>query len=488
MVGRPISDWLIPQLNGNDRFQKPPLATWLSAIAFSGLGVNEFAARLPNAIAGWLTIAIVFKWARSIGGTRAGVMAAIGLFGSNYFLRFTRLAETDAAAMPWVTIAFFAIWRTVHGSCGLSQPANRGNAALYHVAAVGAALGCMAKGGPGAFPFIFLVAIAALYRSFQPIKQFVTTGAIVTFAIIAAPWFVYVWQNPAARSVIGHESAVLIGGGSHNEPFYKYLAWIAYGCLPWSGFGAFALLLAAKNARINRTSRDLLAAGLSVLLPLLALGQKQPHYLMSLLPILFVISAVELDRLLISHPSARAMRWIFHGTASLVAVAALVIGIATAFGVGRAGIWPLGFAACFFLAVVTAEVQTKIRSVQEGLVTLGVAVPLALIVIFGFYWPSLSNTPNARTLAAQVNERYGASQLGWWEKTGSLAMTFYLGRVVPSYDQNPQSSVPVPPPNVVLLDLDPIDELNSPPNGYREVFTRLDGDECMRVFAASSFD
>ena len=44
-------DWITPYWNGETRFDKPPLVYWLMAIAFKLIGINEWAARLPSAIA-----------------------------------------------------------------------------------------------------------------------------------------------------------------------------------------------------------------------------------------------------------------------------------------------------------------------------------------------------------------------------------------------------------------------------------------------------
>lgn len=45
-------DWITPYFNGATRFDKPPLIYWLMAIAYESFGVNEWAARLPSALAG----------------------------------------------------------------------------------------------------------------------------------------------------------------------------------------------------------------------------------------------------------------------------------------------------------------------------------------------------------------------------------------------------------------------------------------------------
>lgn len=53
-------DWITPYFNGEVRFDKPPLIYWLMAIAFQAFGVNEWAARLPSAIAGLFLASFCF--------------------------------------------------------------------------------------------------------------------------------------------------------------------------------------------------------------------------------------------------------------------------------------------------------------------------------------------------------------------------------------------------------------------------------------------
>ncbi|HEY9674439.1 MAG TPA: glycosyltransferase family 39 protein [Waterburya sp.] len=53
-------DWITPYFNGVTRFDKPPLIYWCQAISFLIFGVNEFAARLPSALAGLGVTAFCF--------------------------------------------------------------------------------------------------------------------------------------------------------------------------------------------------------------------------------------------------------------------------------------------------------------------------------------------------------------------------------------------------------------------------------------------
>ena len=53
-------DWITPFFNGDTRFDKPALIYWCQAIAYAIIGVNEWAVRLPSAIAAFALICLAF--------------------------------------------------------------------------------------------------------------------------------------------------------------------------------------------------------------------------------------------------------------------------------------------------------------------------------------------------------------------------------------------------------------------------------------------
>ena len=57
-------DWVTPYANGVRFLEKPPLLYWLTAASFSVFGINEFALRLPTALAVIALVWIVMRTAR----------------------------------------------------------------------------------------------------------------------------------------------------------------------------------------------------------------------------------------------------------------------------------------------------------------------------------------------------------------------------------------------------------------------------------------
>lgn len=65
------------QINFEPFFEKPPLFIWLQALAMKIYGVNEFAARLPNALCGIVTLLVVFNVGRYLFSRNMGVLWAL---------------------------------------------------------------------------------------------------------------------------------------------------------------------------------------------------------------------------------------------------------------------------------------------------------------------------------------------------------------------------------------------------------------------------
>ena len=54
-------DWLRPQIDYQPFHEKPPLFMWLQALSMKLIGINEYAARFPNAICGVITLLFLYR-------------------------------------------------------------------------------------------------------------------------------------------------------------------------------------------------------------------------------------------------------------------------------------------------------------------------------------------------------------------------------------------------------------------------------------------
>ena len=74
--------WLIPENDGIPRLVKPPLLYWMLAASMKAFGVNEFAARLPNALAIVVWVVVTFLIGKRMGGDSRGLVAGMILLTS----------------------------------------------------------------------------------------------------------------------------------------------------------------------------------------------------------------------------------------------------------------------------------------------------------------------------------------------------------------------------------------------------------------------
>ncbi|MGD9409033.1 MAG: glycosyltransferase family 39 protein, partial [Thiohalocapsa sp.] len=75
-------NFITPHRDGEPRYDKPVLIYWLQAASVSVLGLNEFALRLPSAIAATLWLAALWGFTRArVDATTATVAALIMAFG-----------------------------------------------------------------------------------------------------------------------------------------------------------------------------------------------------------------------------------------------------------------------------------------------------------------------------------------------------------------------------------------------------------------------
>lgn len=77
-----LEDYWHVHINYQPFWEKPPLFFWLQAFAMKVFGINAFAARLPNAICGIITLVLIFDIGKRLFNYRFGVIWALAYFGS----------------------------------------------------------------------------------------------------------------------------------------------------------------------------------------------------------------------------------------------------------------------------------------------------------------------------------------------------------------------------------------------------------------------
>lgn len=443
MMGKDSRGYLVPVLNGRLRVRKPPLTYWMAVGAFKVGGVSEGVGRVPTVVLGWLTLAVTFLAGQWLFGRRAGFFAAACLLTSYLFFKHSRLAETDAPAMFFVTLAVYAFWRgagegedagTRARGDGRREAGGMGRDstfAWYHLGAAATALAIMSKGPPGFYPPVFLLALCAVRRRWQPLVKFFTSGAPLTLLILAAPWFVYVLRAVGIEQW-KHESDELLGGEGHGGPFYQYFVEILKATAPWCLLVPGSLVAAVQRRRDPRVVGVLLWAGV-VFVPLCFLGNKQFHYLMSLMPPLMIGVGWWLDSVLGSRESAQISGHRIPLIDATMLIALLgVPGIL--YAARRVGGDVGAFEVAMAVGLAVALVAVGWLYVKRGYVAavLGYVVAAAILFVpaVGVWLPRLEQG-NSRLVAAQIRARDLDGPYCFYGPAFSLPLCFNLRTEIP---------------------------------------------------------
>lgn len=441
--------WLIPHVNGRPRMRKPPLAYWVTAASYGLFGVGEAQGRLPAVLAGWLTVGLVAHTASRLFSERAGFFAGASLLGCALFFRHARLAETDVLAMLFVTAAVYAIWRGCdrwprRDNCIGPEPTSSaapagiatraaGGAGWLHAAAASMALAALAKGPPAAYPMLFLIVWSVLAGRLRNLWRFVLCGAPLTFIVVAAPWFALTASDPSSGQLIRDLGNSVEGGKGHWDWPHVYVHQLAAATAPWTGVLAVAVVAAARRARGDRRLRGLLVWVAVILVPLCFWGNKQRHYLMTVLPPLTILIGWLVDEALRApreHPLARAARAVAAGTVAACALAVPSVILAGRLVRGNVAAQDLALAAAISIALAATLLVARRRGTVAASVTFATANVSVFLLVFAMWAPSLQ-PDNARTIADAIRARYSDGAPLAFVQREDLAIVFYFRRVIP---------------------------------------------------------
>ena len=100
-------DYLNVQINFIPFWEKPPLFIWMQVLSMKAFGINEFAARFPNAVCGIVTLLFIFNIGKRLFGEQLAIWWVVVFAGSILPHFYFRSGIID----PWFNLfIFIAIW------------------------------------------------------------------------------------------------------------------------------------------------------------------------------------------------------------------------------------------------------------------------------------------------------------------------------------------------------------------------------------------
>ncbi len=277
--------WFIPTNDGIPRLQKPPLVYWALMISMRVCGVNEFGARLPNALASLAWFAGIFLIGRRLGGDALGRAAATILATMAGTFIFCHLIAPEpflAAALTWTFWCFLR-------AC--EDPARAGR--WMFGAWVGMTLGTGCKGLHGAlYPLAVAAILAWRHPAARPVwRRLVQPGGILFFLAALVPWYAAVaarypgflydqfvneqWGHVVNRRYPVDSERVPLGVFA-LEHLVLFLPWTLYLPAAWRARAA-----QPADGGVRAVARDLVVAWFGVTAVTLLFSSLQDYYLLT---------------------------------------------------------------------------------------------------------------------------------------------------------------------------------------------------------------
>ncbi|QIF03815.1 glycosyltransferase family 39 protein [Roseimicrobium sp. ORNL1] len=273
-------DWLIPTLNGFEHFQKPPFFYWVTAASLKVFAYNEWAARLPSALAAFGVVILTYLIARKLFSERTARHAAIVLVSGVEFFALARLVTPDMTMSFWIVLAIAAF---IH------------ERRWPFFVAMG--LGFLTKG-----PMALLVPLASCMvfhytrrREASRMQVPWVRGFIITFGI-GFSWFIALslWRAELFEYFWRYELVQRFGSAKHgrSQPWWFFFPVLILALTPWTPFLIKPALQAWRRlkSRTLEPRHVLLAAWIAI--PLLVLscsGSKLLTYVLPLLPAFAIV-------------------------------------------------------------------------------------------------------------------------------------------------------------------------------------------------------
>jgi len=289
LVGK---DYITTYLNGALRFDKPILIYWFQLTSVKLFGLNEFALRLPSALAGTVWAMSIYFFTQKVINRPTAFFATLFMIASIQINMISKAAIADSLLNLFIVLSMFSIY-DYHKEKKPKQ--------LYW-AFFFIALGTLTK-GPVAImiPVIVTLLFYSIRGDFlRWIKMVFNTIGILIFLVVASPWYIaeYLAQGQAFidgflfKHNIGRFSSAM---ESHKGTLFYFIPVLIVGFMPFTYFAIKAI------AGVKSYIKDDLKLYLFIWFAFVFLffsfsGTKLPHYVIYGYTPLFILSALYLQK------------------------------------------------------------------------------------------------------------------------------------------------------------------------------------------------
>lgn len=326
-------DWSRPRIGLEPFHEKPPLFMWMQALSMTAFGVGEFAARLPNALCGLLTLWLLVRIGEQVRSREFGLLWALAYLGSILPHLYFRSGIID----PWFNLFIFlglhAIITLVQRDPKRAEGILNARTDKYAwMAGLFLGLAVLTKGPVGVLIPGLVMAVYWAWGRFRPYLRWRRLGIIALATVLAiGSWgLVDLLRNGPEFMVafFWRQVAMLTTEDAGHGGFIGYhFVVLLLGCFPASVFALQELLKPTRNgdAHGNDHRRWMVILFWVVLILFSLVKTKIVHYSSLCYFPLTYLAAIQLERVWRSRESFGWSRFLLGGLGSVIALLFIVV-------------------------------------------------------------------------------------------------------------------------------------------------------------------
>ncbi|MCW5913060.1 MAG: glycosyltransferase family 39 protein [Chitinophagaceae bacterium] len=241
-------DYHLVQINYEPFWEKPPLFFWLQAGAMHLFGINEFAARFPNALFGIISLLSFFLIGRKHKSARFGFLWSLAYLGSFLPHLYFKSGIIDPVFNYFIFMGIYFMYRDI------TKEQWKWKYTFVILSGIFIGLATLTKGPVGLLVFLLVYFIYFLFKKFSSFPSFSRILIWLAFYIIVCLlWFgEEVAKNGLwfLQKFITYQIELFLEPvASHGEPFYYHFVVVFIGCFPISIIGLPILFGRIKDVK-----------------------------------------------------------------------------------------------------------------------------------------------------------------------------------------------------------------------------------------------
>ncbi len=238
-------DYTTVRIDYKPFWEKPPLFFWLQVLSMRTFGINEFAARLPNAIAGALVLVVLFLTGKKMIDEKFGIFYAMSYFGAWLPFIYFKSGIID----PWFNLfIYLGIYFLM-----LVYMEKSGRIKNIVLSALFISLAVLTKGPVGllilGLTYLFVLVFYHGIKNIISFKEILLYGILVM--IFGGTWFlILVLQGKGDVIVdfINYQIRLFsTQDAGHGGPFFYHFVVLLIGFFPFSLFAIKGMTRSVKR-------------------------------------------------------------------------------------------------------------------------------------------------------------------------------------------------------------------------------------------------